>query len=920
MTRPLAGVPLGRDAELALLEAFIHDALPGSAVELMGGPGIGKTTLWEHAVTSARELGLRVLVARSSSAEAQPAFAALVDLFDEVLPGELDGLAPPQQRALAVALRREEPDGSPVDRHAIALGCLNALRALGGPTPVLIALDDVQWLDAPSAAVLEFVEQRIGETPVMLLLTRREGESSALEPALRRAGMVSVQVGPLTIGATRQLLFERLGLTVSRGVMRRIAEVTLGNPLFAIELGRAIRQRKTEQTSDEIPVPASVQEVLGVRVAALTGEVRLCLAVLALSADVRVAQLTAVVGSEGLDEAADAGIVLIDGDRVRAAHPLLAATAQTALPRGDLRRLHLALAAVVADEGQRALHLALAADGFDEELAETVAEAAVNASARGARAQAVSLSEHALRLTPPRAASRSERVLELAAGLETAGELARMTELLEREVGSLPQGMPRARAWLMLSEGSGPRNLEDLERYRARALAEAGPDPGMNALVLAKQASNTAASRVTGIAQAERWALEAMASARDAGPVEMRLALYALSWARAMGGRPIADLCAAFRSASDAPTYVAASPERVDAQRLVWRGEIQAARSALTALLALADEQGERESYALMRLHACELSLREGDWARATGLLDEWAESADRKMMFRPKYERCRALLAAGLGEGEEAQRWATDALDRAEASGSAWDGLEASRALGSAQLLEREPAAAVLTLRGAWEHTVREGVEEPGVFPLIADLVEGLIETGELDQARTAVDRVARLSRAQSHPWGLATSLRCTALIDLAAGEREQLAAQDLDRAVQLYEEMELRFDAARTLLCLGRSQRRLRKWGEARRNLGRAAAILDELGSGGWSQQASEELERVAARRPSSAGELTPSEGRTAELAARGLSNKEIARELVVTVHTVEVHLSRAYAKLGIRSRSQLAARLSERDSAKD
>ncbi len=783
MIRPLESVPLGRDAEVAVLSEFIRDAKPGSALELTGGPGIGKTTLWEHAIRAARERNVRVLVARSSSAEAQPSFAALVDLFDDVVPGELDGLASPQRTALEVALRRAEPTGSPVDRHAISLGCLNAVRGLARASPLLIAIDDIQWLDGPSAAVLEFVEPRIAATPAMLLLTRRDGERSPLGPALERGPIVRVKVGPLTIGATRQLLFERLGLTVSRGVMRRIAEVTLGNPLFAIELGRALLEREGEQASDEIPVPATVEEVLGVRVAALTPAVRVTLAVLALSADVRVTQLTEVVGPVAVDEAADAGIALIDGDRVRAAHPLLAATAHAALPRGELRDLHRALSAVVMDEGQRAIHLALAADGIDDELAAVVAEASARCAARGARAQAVTLSEHALRLTAPSAPSRSERVLELAANLETAGELARMTELLEREVASLPQGMPRARAWLMLSEGSGPRNLDDLERYRARALAEAGGDPGINALVLAKRASNAAGSRVTGIQRAEGWALEAVAAAQDAGPVEMRLALYALAWARAIGGQPIDELCASFRSASDAPSYIAASPERVAAQRLVWRGEIGAARAALSALLALADEQAERESYALMRLHVCELSLREGDWATAAGLLDEWAESADRELMFRPKYERCKALLAAGRGEREEALRWVSDAIDRAAASGSSWDGLEASRALGSVQLLARDLAGAAATLRAAWEHTIREGVGEPGVFPVVGDLVEALAELGELGEARSAASRVARLSREQEHPWGLATSLRCAAVIDLAAGEREELAAKDSRR-----------------------------------------------------------------------------------------------------------------------------------------
>jgi DNA-binding CsgD family transcriptional regulator len=122
----------------------------------------------------------------------------------------------------------------------------------------------------------------------------------------------------------------------------------------------------------------------------------------------------------------------------------------------------------------------------------------------------------------------------------------------------------------------------------------------------------------------------------------------------------------------------------------------------------------------------------------------------------------------------------------------------------------------------------------------------------------------------------------------------------------------MGLRFDAARTLLALGRAQRRAKQWGSARRALERAASLFEEIGSPGWSEQASSELARVGARRPRPTGELTDAERRTAELAAGGMSNKEIARELFVTVHTVEVHLSRAYAKLGIRSRGQLAGRI--------
>src|ERR1019366_5134849 len=125
---------------------------------------------------------------------------------------------------------------------------------------------------------------------------------------------------------------------------------------------------------------------------------------------------------------------------------------------------------------------------------------------------------------------------------------------------------------------------------------------------------------------------------------------------------------------SDETAYIAAAPERVAGQRLVWRGEIRRAREALTRLLQLADERGELESYALMRLHVCELHLRVGEWDAAEALLDEWAQSADRELMFRPKYERCRALLAAGRGDIEQTQRWATLAVARGEETGCRWD------------------------------------------------------------------------------------------------------------------------------------------------------------------------------------------------------------------------------------------------------
>jgi DNA-binding CsgD family transcriptional regulator len=352
---------------------------------------------------------------------------------------------------------------------------------------------------------------------------------------------------------------------------------------------------------------------------------------------------------------------------------------------------------------------------------------------------------------------------------------------------------------------------------------------------------------------------------------------------------------------------IADSPELVAAQRLTWRGETIPARAALTRLLSLADERGEGLSYAVVRLHLCELELRAGAWNAAERLLEEWRESAD--LLAPCTYLRCGALLAAGRGAADEAVRRAQAALAEAEAPQAR---LEALRARGAAELLAHQPARAAVSLRTVWEHTRREGVDEPGAFPVAPDLVEALAEVGEPDQAGQVSDRLRVLSERQQHPWGLATAARCRAVVDLATGGDRDAAAAALVGAAADYERVGLRFDAARTLLSLGRVQRRSRQWGAARHALQRGAAIFDELGSPGWADQARAELARVGGRRPKRRDELTPSERRVVELAAAGRANKEIARALFVTVATVETHLSRAYAKLGVRRRTQLPHRL--------
>ena len=253
----------------------------------------------------------------------------------------------------------------------------------------------------------------------------------------------------------------------------------------------------------------------------------------------------------------------------------------------------------------------------------------------------------------------------------------------------------------------------------------------------------------------------------------------------------------------------------------------------------------------------------------------------------------------------------AAEVLEARESDAFGWNRLEALRATGLAALLEREPERAADSLGAAWDHTLREGVDDPGAFPVAADLVEALAESGRLEAANEVIGRLERLSREQQHPWGLATLKRSTAVVKLVDGY-DEAAAGELAQAAAAYRALGLDFDGARSLLLLGRVQRRHKKRAAARQSLEQARSAFEQLGCPGWVDAASAELGRISGRRAAPSGGLTPSERRVAELVAGGLSNKEVAAQLYVSVHTVETQLSSAYAKLGVRSRTQLARRL--------
>jgi DNA-binding NarL/FixJ family response regulator len=904
---------VGRGAELAALQAFVADADAGvGCLVLEGAPGVGKSALWEAAVASARERGITVLSCRPSAEETRFDFSGVADLFGGVPDTVLARLPAPQARALEAALLLGDGDGD-ADVRAVSVGTLSVVRSLvAGGGALLIALDDVQWLDSASAGALTFALRRLRTEPVRVLATRRVPGTSptAVERVLRPTVL---SVAPMSFADISRLVQSRLGVTFSRATSRRIYERSGGNPLFALELARVVTERGGRvDAADDLPLPAAVEAALTERLSTLTSRVRRVLLVAELAGSASAIELGHVVDADSVDEAVAAGVVSVTAGWIRPSHPLLGTAAVAGAQPAELRDLHKAMARAALDAEHAARHLALARRHPDEETAAIVASAAEHASRRGAAASAAELGEYALRLTPPAAPAWAERLLASCQYSLVAGQLGRVRELLTDSVDRLPDAASRARALILLVDADADAGSQTAETpCLVRALAEADGNPRLRSQVYQRLTMHGAIAQVTYIGKAAEWAAQAVRLAAAAGdPAGELTALTRLMWTRHMRAESSDAELARYRMLAHvtAPALVQLSADRGLAVRGIWRGELADARASVNSLLALSEARGEAESYFIFRVHLCELEVRAGRWQVVRALLDDWAVEQEEPVGNSASHVRVRAQLAVGLGQVEEAKRLAADAIGLAIAAGTHWHRLEGLRALGMAESLAGEHAAAVGHLAQVWEHTHFHGVVDPGVFPVAPELVEALAAVGDVGRALEVTEEMEAFAGRHDHPWASAAAARCRGLV-LLAQRRDADAVEALRAAADQFAKLDMRFDAARTLITLGVARRRLKRLRDGREALQTASAIFAELGSDGWVTRARTELERFGGRR--TADGLTPTEERVAELVASGQSNKQVAHELVVSVSAVERHLTRIYEKLGVRSRAELIRR---------
>ncbi len=903
---------------------------------LEGEAGVGKTALWRQALDAAGERGWRRLISAPAGVEARLAFAALGDLLDLEIDAALPALPKPQRLALEVALLRQESDSAAaqIDERMIGVATLSALRALAAHDPLVVAIDDLQWVDASSASALRFALRRLRDQPVLILATRRiEARATGtleLERMLGDERVTRLRIGPLTLGGVHELLLAKLGFHVSRPTLVRLHELTGGNPFYSLEIGRELLARGGEPAPDEpLPVPGSVRELVHARLERLSAPTRsvlLAAAALARPTCTLLARLEDPVEAP-LDEAVAAGVVeLPAGDRVRFAHPLFASVHYEQAALAERRRIHARLAEIVEDLEERARHLALATSGADERVAAQLDAAAHSAAARGAPRAAAELCDLAARLTPA-PSERAPRVLTAAEYHHRAGSIGLATDRARAALKETDAPDMRARALGVLGAVAADTEGVDVAAgvYR-RALREPGAPCALRSDLHQKVAwlllLHADARR------AERHARAMLRLAEDVDPVTEAFAAATLSLVITARGRPVpAPLAERMSRGAEGGAeerswaWSETSPAALEGVVLLWAGELERARGPLRAMHDDASESDDhwREMHALAYLSALETNL--GHPVRGNELARRYLELA---VATGQDAQRAGALwpvatAASWLGRTDEAQDAAREGLALAERTGHRLYVIGNLTALGGTALSLDDPAEACRTLLRAWELMREGGIESLARFPVLADLVEALFAIGEEQRAGALAREHARIARTLGRPWALALAARCAARVAETRGnDRAAVAAHE--RALREHGRQPRPLEEARTLLAYGALHRRQRRKFAARERLEQALTMFEQAGADQWAERTRAELGRIGGRRAAAPGTLSATETAIARQVAAGRTNREVAAALHLSARTVEWNLSKLYRKLGVRSRTELAYALAAEAGAGD
>jgi DNA-binding CsgD family transcriptional regulator len=913
---------VAREAELALVEGFLDAAdARFEALVLEGEAGIGKTTVWIEACRRAGERGMLVLSCRPSATEAKFSFAGVSDLLSPLDPAAFEPLPAPLRNALDVALLRAEPgEGTPLPR-AVASGFLALVRRLSASAPLLLAVDDAQWLDAPSRGVIEFAARRLEDDRVGLVYSLR---TPASRPPIGSAVAVErlrrLNVGAMSLAALGRILKQRLGRSTPRPLLVRISEASGGNPFYALEIARLMTEAGGYVAGSALPVPDDLRALTAARIRRLPREAReaLLLAAVLSAPDSGSVKLAALAPAE------EEGMVRVDdGGRIVFDHPLFASAAYSSIATSRRRALHRRAAELCSDPEQRARHLALGTEGSDPTVAHTLDEAAAQAGLRGAPDAAAELAELAAKRSARGDPERVKRLLRAAQLHFDAGDLSRADTLVQEVLAGSSPDRVRALALQLSAQLHGRRsNFTEAAALADAALAAAGADDTLRSAIELDLAFCAASLGSFPDAAQHARAAVAHAEASDERGL-LADALAALTMTEFLWGRGLDQDRLARALALEDPlwhgTFVM-HPRYIRGILQLWTGELAGALDTLGALHDEVVVRGQEGVVPLLFLYLVWACLWRGELERADRLSRQALDAA--ALLEDPTATAiglaASALVHAHSGPSEAVRAEAAEALaifsDLQWRSGAIWP----LWALGLAELSQGDAARAEGHLGPLADLLGSMGAGDPILGVFLPDAIEALAALGDGARARAYLEPFEHKARELDRGWALAAAARCEGAIATAEGEHER-AFGAFERSSAEYERLAMPFERARTLLLEGQARRRLKQRGLARSAFDEALAAFERLGAAPWAARARSERDRLGGR-PSASDGLTATERRLATLAATGLTNREVAERAFVSVKTVESNLTRVYRKLGVRSRVGLAQALDTADGSGD
>jgi len=919
---------IGRRAELDAIERIIERARGGLAsVVIAGDAGIGKTSLWREAVRLASDRGDRILQAAPAESERGLSLGGLTDLLAEVSSDDVAHLPAVQRHALEIALLRAEPAGRLPDQRTLSVATAALLRHLSADRPVIVAIDDVQWLDDATARLLAYSVRRLVDRPIGLVLAARgalDPRIEELQDAVPPERRERLRVGPMPLAALHRLFLGRFGRSFPRLTLVRIEEASAGNPFYALEIARAIVDGGLELGPEaHVPIPETLGSLLQARLAALPPATRSALVLAAVAADPSFDALRAADPRlpDAIHPAVDASVVTIDRGAVRFTHPLLGQAVVAGADAVELQRAHAALARTASSDEARARHLAGATVGRDANVAAALEQAAATIRDRGATLDAATLYERAAALTPesdPDAAMRRARLAAETLFIDISNYVE-ADRILEAATAAGMAGAERAEALSLRGlvryyHGQTP----DAVRLGGQAVAEAGSDPLRRARILGRAAFLVMQlDLVRGNAMVAE-ALALLDTVRDARGVDPDLRanlllLHASSELGLVRGLRTDEAEAGSALISDhGRSWEHDGADGIDYGLARQLDQLDRAIAMTHRLIEAKAGPGGDDPFNQVSLSGLQVLRGELDAAEASAraAVEGYAhEGAD---VFPAWRLRGVALVAAHRGRLDEAEQLATEGLGLALASGDLALEVYHRHILGFVALSRGDAPTALAQLSMAASAAEASGTRHPGRFKLDGDRAEAAVAAGDLAEAGRIVDGLEHAARVAPTPWTRFMAVRGRGLMHATHGDLEAALAS-LDGILDLHAAVPMPFERARSLLLLGTIHRRHKEKRLADERLREALATFEQLGNPAWAERARTELARVG-RRPTAPEGLTETEQQVAELAAAGLSARQIADRAFLTPKTVSNVLGRVYAKLEIHTRAELGARMGE------